>query len=126
MHKHPSCQSYCFQILKMLDRKEPHMKLATIKPNDLTIVKNDRLIPVGETLSRDGALPKEPTMVDLIAAYDAIKRQLENIASRDTGTALDAKLLKPPVENPSKIWAAPGAEGPPAKPRRMSSSKIFS
>src|SRR6266496_4091671 len=108
MHKHPSCQSYCFQILKMLDRKEPHMKLATIKPNDLAIVKNDRLIPVGETLSRDGALPKEPTMVDLIAAYDAIKRQLENIASGDTGTALDAKLLKPPVENPSKIWAAAG------------------
>ncbi|HEY3151605.1 MAG TPA: fumarylacetoacetate hydrolase family protein [Candidatus Binatia bacterium] len=84
------------------------MKLAAIKPNDLAIVKNDRLIPVGETLSRDGALPKEPTMVDLIAAYDAIKRQLENIASRDTGTARDAKLLKPPVENPSKIWAAAG------------------
>ncbi len=84
------------------------MKLATIKPNDLAIVKNDRLIPVGETLSRDGALPKEPTMVDLIAAYDAIKRQLENIASGDTGTALDAKLLNPPVENPSKIWAAAG------------------
>ncbi len=84
------------------------MKLATIKPNDLAIVKNDRLIPVGETLSRDGALPKEPTMVALIAAYDAIKRQLENIASGDTGTALDAKLLNPPVENPSKIWAAAG------------------
>jgi len=84
------------------------MKLATIKPNDLAIVKNDRLIPVGETLRRDGALPKEPTMVALIASYDAIKRQLENIASGDTGTALDAKLLNPPVENPSKIWAAAG------------------
>jgi 2-keto-4-pentenoate hydratase/2-oxohepta-3-ene-1,7-dioic acid hydratase in catechol pathway len=84
------------------------MKLATIKPNDLAIVKNDRLIPVGETLSRDGALPKEPTMVDLITNYDAIKRQLENIASGDTGTAFDVKLLKPPVENPSKIWAAAG------------------
>ena len=84
------------------------MKLATIKPNDLAIVKNDRLIPVGETLSRDGALPKEPTMVDLIANYEAIKRQLETIASGGTGAALDAKLLKPPVENPSKIWAAAG------------------
>jgi 2-keto-4-pentenoate hydratase/2-oxohepta-3-ene-1,7-dioic acid hydratase in catechol pathway len=84
------------------------MKLATIKPNDLAIVKNDRLIPVSETLSRDGALPKEPTMVDLIANYDAIKDKLENIAAKGMGTALDAKLLKPPVKNPSKIWAAAG------------------
>ena len=84
------------------------MKLATIKPNDLAIVKNDTLIPVGESLSREGALPKQATMLDLIARYDSVKGQLENIATKGAGTRIDAKLLKPPVENPTKIWAAAG------------------
>jgi len=84
------------------------MKFATIKPNDLAIVKNDTLIPVGESLSREGALPKQATMLDLIARYDSVKGQLENIATKGAGTSIDAKLLKPPVENPSKIWAAAG------------------
>ena len=84
------------------------MKLATIKPNDLAIVKNDTLIPVGESLSREGALPRQATMLDLIARYDSVKGQLENIATKGAGTRIDAKLLKPPVENPTKIWAAAG------------------
>jgi 2-keto-4-pentenoate hydratase/2-oxohepta-3-ene-1,7-dioic acid hydratase in catechol pathway len=84
------------------------MKLAAIKPNDLAIVKSDGLIAIGETLSRAGALPRESTMLDLIARYDYIKGQLENIAAKATACALDPKLLKPPVENPSKIWAAAG------------------
>lgn len=84
------------------------MKLAAIKPNDLAIVTNGGLIPIGEALSREGALPKEATMLDLIDRYDAIERRLKNIAAKDTAAAIDAKLLKPPVENPSKIWAAAG------------------
>jgi 2-keto-4-pentenoate hydratase/2-oxohepta-3-ene-1,7-dioic acid hydratase in catechol pathway len=84
------------------------MKLAAIKPNDLAIVKSDGLIAIGETLSRAGALPRESTMLDLIARYEDIKGQLENIAAKATASALDTKLLKPPVENPSKIWAAAG------------------
>jgi 2-keto-4-pentenoate hydratase/2-oxohepta-3-ene-1,7-dioic acid hydratase in catechol pathway len=84
------------------------MKFATIKPNDLAIVKNDTLIPVGESLSREGALPKQATMLDLIARYDSLKSQLENIAAKGVGTRINAKLLKPPVENPTKIWAAAG------------------
>jgi 2-keto-4-pentenoate hydratase/2-oxohepta-3-ene-1,7-dioic acid hydratase in catechol pathway len=91
-----------------LDQKELKMKLATIKPNDLAIVKNDRLIPVGDALSREGVLPEGSTMIDLIAHYDILKERLENIAAKGGGTPLDAKLLKPPVENPSKIWAAAG------------------
>ena len=43
------------------------MKLATIKPNDLAIVKNDTLIAVGDVL------PAGATMIDLIAGYDGIK-----------------------------------------------------
>ena len=84
------------------------MKLATIKPNDLAIVKNDGLIPIGETLSRDGALPKGATMVDLIANYDALKTRLEDIAAKAQSATLESTLLRPPIENPSKIWAAAG------------------
>jgi 2-keto-4-pentenoate hydratase/2-oxohepta-3-ene-1,7-dioic acid hydratase in catechol pathway len=83
------------------------MKLAAIKPGDLAIVKNDTLIPVGEALDRAGALPKGATMLDLIAQYDSVKAALEQLAA-GAGVKLDAKLLKAPVERPSKIWAAAG------------------
>jgi len=78
------------------------MKLAAIKPNELAIVKNEILISIGELL------PKGSTMIDLITAYDGIKGKLAALAAGGTGVGLDAKLLKPPVENPSKIWAAAG------------------
>lgn len=78
------------------------MKLAAIKPNELAIVKNETLISIGELL------PKGSTMIDLITVYDGIKGKLAALATGGTGVGLDAKLLKPPVENPSKIWAAAG------------------
>ena len=78
------------------------MKFAAIKPNELAIVKNEKLISVGELL------PKGSTMIDLIAAYDGLKGRLDNVAAQNVGKTLDHKLLKPPVENPSKIWAAAG------------------
>ena len=78
------------------------MKLATIRPNDLAIVKDDTLIPIRDLL------PKGSTMIDLIAAYDDIKTKLAALAAGGDGKPLDAKLLKPPVERPSKIWAAAG------------------
>ena len=78
------------------------MKLATIKPNDLAIVKNDMLVPLGD------ALPAGSTMIDLIAGYEGIKNRLDTIAAGATGRQLDSKLLKAPVERPSKIWAAAG------------------
>jgi 2-keto-4-pentenoate hydratase/2-oxohepta-3-ene-1,7-dioic acid hydratase in catechol pathway len=84
------------------------MKLATIKPNDLAIVKNDTLIPLGEALEREGALPGGATMLDLIVKYDGIKGKLADLAAKGAGVKLDPKLLKPPVEQPSKIWAAAG------------------
>ena len=52
--------------------KEHPMKLATIKPNDLAIVKNDTLIAIGDVL------PAGATMIDLIAAYDGIKSRLND------------------------------------------------
>jgi len=76
------------------------MKLAAIKPNELAVVRGDKLIPIG------GLLPKGSTMIDLINAYDGVKAQLA--ALDGSGMNLDPKLLRAPVENPSKIWAAAG------------------
>ena len=47
-------------------------------------------------------------MIDLIAKYDGIKAGLQISPPRARGTKLDPKLLKAPVERPSKIWAAAG------------------
>ena len=77
------------------------MKFATIKPNEVAIVKDDTLIPIGE------ALPSGATMIDLIASYDDVKGRLASIA-KGGGQKLDPKLLKAPVERTSKIWAAAG------------------
>ena len=78
------------------------MKLATIKPNDLALVKNDMLIPLGD------AVPAGSTMIDLIAAYDAVKGRLDSVGAAGSGKKLEPNLLKAPVERPSKIWAAAG------------------
>lgn len=82
------------------------MKLASLKPNELAVVKDESLIPVGEILARQGILPKNFSMLDLIAQYDEIKGQVDHAARNENRKKLDAKLLKPPVEKPSKIWAA--------------------
>jgi 2-keto-4-pentenoate hydratase/2-oxohepta-3-ene-1,7-dioic acid hydratase in catechol pathway len=78
------------------------MKIASIKPNDLAIVRNERLIPLGE------ALPAGSTMIDLIAGYEKFKASLESASASSRAVALDDKLLNPPIMNPSKIWAAAG------------------
>src|SRR4026209_317686 len=82
------------------------MKLAGIKPNEIALVKNDALILLGETLARESALPKGFSMLEMIAKYGSIKDLIENYESKLTPSKLDSKLLKAPIENPSKIWAA--------------------
>ena len=49
------------------------MKLASIKPNEIAVVKDDTLIAVGETLARQGALPTDFSMLDLIEQYASLK-----------------------------------------------------
>lgn len=78
------------------------MKLATTKTHGIAIVSNDTLIPLGD------ALPKGSTMLDVIAQYDGIKGKLQELAAKGAASKLDHKMLKPPVENPSKVWAAAG------------------
>jgi 2-keto-4-pentenoate hydratase/2-oxohepta-3-ene-1,7-dioic acid hydratase in catechol pathway len=78
------------------------MKLAAVRPDELAIVKDERLMTLGDLL------PRGSTMIDLIAAYGGVTEKLESLAAASGGKELDPKLLKPPVEKPSKIWAAAG------------------
>jgi 2-keto-4-pentenoate hydratase/2-oxohepta-3-ene-1,7-dioic acid hydratase in catechol pathway len=103
--------------------KEPSMKLASIKPDGVAIVKNDTLIPLGDLVA------KGSTMLDVIAQYDSLKGRLAELAAKGSGQKLDAKLLNPPVRNPSKVWAAAGnykrgTEGLGEARGRGSASKI--
>jgi 2-keto-4-pentenoate hydratase/2-oxohepta-3-ene-1,7-dioic acid hydratase in catechol pathway len=84
------------------------MKLASIKPNELAVVEENSLVAVGETLAREGALPTHFSMLDLIERYPLLKSSLAKAFEKGSPRKLDAQLLKPPVEKPSKIWAAAG------------------
>lgn len=84
------------------------MKLASIKPNELAVVNDDGLVPIGETLAREGALQKNPSMLDLIENYDRLENALSDAVKKGAARTLDPKLLKAPLERPSKIWAAAG------------------
>ena len=84
------------------------MKFASIKPNELAVVKDDTWIAVGETLARQGVLPKNFSMLDLIEKYPSLKNSLAEAVQKGNPKRIDAKLLKPPVERPSKVWAAAG------------------
>src|SRR3989338_4308826 len=82
------------------------MRLASIKPNDLAVVKDNQLIAIGEALARQGALPRGASMIDLISRYDSLKDPIAKATEKAASIRLDAKMLNPPVDRPSKIWAA--------------------
>ncbi|HEX2226545.1 MAG TPA: fumarylacetoacetate hydrolase family protein [Candidatus Binatia bacterium] len=84
------------------------MKFASIKPNDIAVIRDNTAVPVGNVLAKHGALPRNFSMLDLIADYDRLGAQLNSMVGEHKGIPLDPKLLKPPVETPSKIWAAAG------------------
>ncbi len=82
------------------------MKIAATKPDDLGVVRNGCLIPIGAALAREGVLHKGASMIDLIANYDALKESLLKMAEVASSVPLDPRQLRAPVEKPSKIWAA--------------------
>ena len=82
------------------------MRLASIKPNDLAVVKDNQLIAIGEALARQGALPRGASMIDLISQYDSVRGSIAKAVEKGSSIRLDAKMLNPPVDRPSKIWAA--------------------
>ena len=84
------------------------MKFASIKPNDIAVIRDNAMILVGNLLAGHGALPKNFSMLDVIADYDRLGAQLSSVVSGERGVPVDPSRLKPPVANPSKIWAAAG------------------
>lgn len=82
------------------------MHLASIKPHDLAVVKNGTLVPIGDKLARDGLLPKGASMTDLITQYDLLRDPIAKAVENGPAINLAPTRLKPPVEKPSKIWAA--------------------
>ena len=82
------------------------MKLASIRPNEIAIVGSDELVSVGTGLVAEGLLPHGFSMLDLIPNYARIKDTVKHLAATGSKSKLDPKRLKPPVERPSKIWAA--------------------
>ncbi|HEY2986497.1 MAG TPA: fumarylacetoacetate hydrolase family protein [Candidatus Binatia bacterium] len=76
------------------------MKFASVKPDHLAVVQDKEFILI------DNALPAGATMIDLIARYDGLRPSLPGAIEKGKRIPLDPKLLKAPVENPSKLWAA--------------------
>jgi 2-keto-4-pentenoate hydratase/2-oxohepta-3-ene-1,7-dioic acid hydratase in catechol pathway len=82
------------------------MKLASIKPHDIALVSDGAMVRIGEAVGGDASLPKNFSMVDLIAAYDRVQPVLAQAAKNGRAEKIDPKSLKTPIERPSKIWAA--------------------
>ena len=82
------------------------MRIASVKPNDLAVVKDDSLILIGDALAMEGLFSKGASMIDFIAHYESFKNSLEGAIAKGKKVTLHSNLLKPPVERPSKIWAA--------------------
>ncbi len=76
------------------------MKFASVKPDQLAIVKDNEMILLGDDV------PKGATMIDLIARYGELRASIAAAAEKGKRAPLDPNKLKAPVENPSKIWAA--------------------
>ncbi len=84
------------------------MKFASVKPDELAVVKDDAFVLIGDALAREGALPKGATMIDLMTHFDRVKAVVPKAMSQGKTVKLDPKQLKTPVEKPSKVWAAAG------------------
>jgi 2-keto-4-pentenoate hydratase/2-oxohepta-3-ene-1,7-dioic acid hydratase in catechol pathway len=82
------------------------MRVASIKPNELAIVDGEELVLIREILALKGFLSQRASMIDFIAQCDSVKNILGSVVSTAKRVGLDPALLKPPVERPSKIWAA--------------------
>jgi 2-keto-4-pentenoate hydratase/2-oxohepta-3-ene-1,7-dioic acid hydratase in catechol pathway len=79
-----------------------------MKPHDLAVIQGESFIVVGEYLSRLGNFPRQGTMVDLIERYESLKGYIDEAVLKGPVSKLDPRQLCPPVEQPSKIWAAAG------------------
>jgi len=84
------------------------MKFASVKPDELAVVKDDAFVLIGDTLAREGVLPKAATMIDLMTHFNRVEGALAKAMGQGKTVKLDPKQLKTPVEKPTKVWAAAG------------------
>ena len=82
------------------------MRIPSVKPKDLAVVNDGTFILVADSLAEQGRLAEGASMIDFITRYDSLRNSLEGATANGKTVALDSNLLKPPVERPSKIWAA--------------------
>ena len=82
------------------------MRIASIKPNDLAVVANDQFMLIGDALRERGILQHNDVMIDCITHYEDLASEIPKIVAEGKKIQIDAKLLNPPVQRPSKIWAA--------------------
>ena len=57
-------------------------------------------------LSKKGLLSVDASMIDLISRFDLLREAIGEAAANGRALKLDPAQFKPPVERPSKIWAA--------------------
>lgn len=74
------------------------VRIASVKPNRLAVVRDESFVDLGEV---GGG-----SMIDLIARYASLKSEISTAVSTGLVVAIDPKQLEPPVDRPSKIWAA--------------------
>lgn len=82
------------------------MRIASIKPNDLAVVANDQFMLIGDALRERGILQHNDVMIDCITHYEDLASEIPKIVAEGKKIQIDAKLLNPPVQRPSKVWAA--------------------
>jgi len=82
------------------------MQFASVKPNNLAVIKNGSLVIIGDLLAKENLLPEGASMIDLIARYEALKGRIAKAVESGPAVGIDPKKLKPPVGEPSKVWAA--------------------
>lgn len=82
------------------------MRFVCLKPDRaLGVLRNGGVVPISAALERQGLLPPGATMIELIERYEEIQDAIAG-AARGAPERLDPKRLAPPLERPSKIWAA--------------------
>jgi 2-keto-4-pentenoate hydratase/2-oxohepta-3-ene-1,7-dioic acid hydratase in catechol pathway len=82
------------------------MRLASIRPNEIALVKDDSLMLIGELLAAEGILPHGASIADLIANWERARLAVIAAEARATRVPLDPMQLRTPIPQPSKIWAA--------------------
>jgi 2-keto-4-pentenoate hydratase/2-oxohepta-3-ene-1,7-dioic acid hydratase in catechol pathway len=82
------------------------VQFATLKTGELAAVIGGSFVPFGNRLIQEGVLPTGATMLDFIARNAEVKDAAAKAIERGDAVPGDAELLRAPVENVSKIWAA--------------------